>query len=365
MAKAHPKNERVKRRYYQWLETARGVSAATVDQTAAAIAAFERSTAGKDFAAFHIEQAMKFKRDLERPDPKTNNKLAKATIRSRLMAVKGFFKWLADQQGYKSRISHADCEYFNLTANDTRIATALRERPVPTIEQIHHVLAQAPEETDVEKRDRALIAFTLLTGMRDAAIASMPLGKVDIDARFVDQDARVVSTKNAKTMRTYFFPVGGTAEAIVADWITHLRSALLFSSTDPLFPSTEVFVGKGGAFAVAGVVRSFWTSAAPIRRIFRGRFEAAGLPYFHPHSFRKTLMQLAFRRKLDPEALKVWSQNLGHDNLATSLNSYGHVGDWRASEVMTELAKETGPGTGEDAPPPEVLEWIARQARRG
>lgn len=362
MAKAHPKNERAKRRYFQWLETAKGASEATIDQAAAAIAAFERSTGGKDFAAFHIEQAMKFKRDLEKPGPEKSDRLAKATIRSRLMAVKGFCKWLADQPGYKRRISHADCEYFNPTANDTRIATARRERPVPTIEQVHRVLACALHETDVEKRDRALIAFTLLTGMRDAAIASLPLGKVDLGARLVDQDARVVATKNAKTMRTYFFPVGGEAEAIVAEWIDHLRRVLLFSHSDPLFPSTKVSLGGDGAFAAAGLARAYWTSASPIRRIFRERFEAAGLPYFHPHSFRKTLMQLAFKRKLDPEALKVWSQNLGHDNLATSLNSYGHVNDWRAGEVMAALANgEINPDVDV---PAEVVAWFARQTRR-
>ena len=52
-------------------------------------------------------------------------------------------------------------------------------------------------------------------------------------------------------------------------------------------------------------------------------------------------MQLAFKLKLAPEALKVWNQNLGHDNLATSLNSYGHVKDWRADEVMAALASES------------------------
>ena len=31
-----------------------------------------------------------------------------------------------------------------------------------------------------------------------------------------------------------------------------------------------------------------WSSAGPIRRIFKVAFTAAGLPYFNPHSFRKT-----------------------------------------------------------------------------
>lgn len=360
MPKAQSKNERIKRKYLQWQETAKGASVKTTDQIAAAISAFEKSTGGKDFAAFHIEQPIKFKRDLEKPRSTTGKPLAKATIRSRLMAVKLFFKWLADQRGYKSRVSHADCEYFNLTANDTRVATARRERPTPALEQIQHVIANAPHQTPTEMRDRALIAFTLLTGMRDAAIASLPIGKLDIDARRIDQDARVVRTKNAKTMSTFFFPVGGNAEAIVADWQAFLRKRLFFSNTDPLFPRSQVGMGEDGGFSVLGVERAFWSSAAPIREIFRKRFEAAGLPYFHPHSFRKTLMKLAFQMKLDPESLKVWSQNLGHDNLATSLNSYGHVTNWRVSEVMAGLASAADTHTNEGLSS-EVIAWLKTQ----
>ncbi|HBX94081.1 MAG TPA: recombinase XerC, partial [Hyphomonas sp.] len=73
------------------------------------------------------------------------------------------------------RITHSDCEYFNVTANDRRVATAKRKQNVPSVEQIHHVIAAAPHETAIQKRDRAVIAFTFLTGMRNAAIASLPL----------------------------------------------------------------------------------------------------------------------------------------------------------------------------------------------
>ena len=35
-----------------------------------------------------------------------------------------------------------------------------------------------------------------------------------------------------------------------------------------------------------------WSNAGPIRTIFKNAFAAAGLPYFNPHSFRKTLALL-------------------------------------------------------------------------
>jgi integrase/recombinase XerD len=46
-------------------------------------------------------------------------------------------------------------------------AKAGRERPVPTLEQIRGVLAVMPHATEIDRRNRALIAFTLMTGVRD------------------------------------------------------------------------------------------------------------------------------------------------------------------------------------------------------
>jgi site-specific recombinase XerD len=86
------------------------------------------------------------------------------------------------QPGYKSRLSYTDMDYFNLSEKDVRIATAKRPARVPTIEQIKHVIASMPNNTVIEQRNCALIAFTLLTGARDSAIASMKLKHVDLMA---------------------------------------------------------------------------------------------------------------------------------------------------------------------------------------
>lgn len=87
----------------------------------------------------------------------------------------------------------------SVATKDTRIAKAARERPVPTLEQIRGVLAVMPYVTEIERRNRALIAFTLLTGVRDGALASLKLKHVDLAAAKVVQDAREVNTKFSKT----------------------------------------------------------------------------------------------------------------------------------------------------------------------
>jgi integrase len=128
-----------------------------------------------------------------------------------------FFIWLAGQPGYKSRISYSDAEYFNLSAKETRIAKATRPARVPTLEQIRHVIRSLPATTDIQRRDRSLIAFTILTGARDGAIASFKLRHVDIDEGKIDQDAREVQTKLSKSFITTFFPVGNDIRAVVFD----------------------------------------------------------------------------------------------------------------------------------------------------
>ena len=241
----------------------------------------------------------------------SGERLSKATQHSTLANLKRFFHWLAGQRGYKSRLKFTDADYFSLSDKDARVATARRPQRVPTLEQIKHVIAVMPAESEIARRDRALIAFTLLTGARDNAIASMKLKHVDLLNNSVFQDARQVKTKFSKTFTTVFFPVGDEVRQIVADWVNYLKIAKLWGNDDPLFPRTQVVVGKSFQFEVTGIRRDHWTTASPIRRIFEAAFVQAGVEYFNPHSFRNTLVRLGEQRCRSPEEFKAWSQNLG------------------------------------------------------
>jgi len=83
-----------------------------------------------------------------------------------LTQPKRFFQWLAWQPGYKSRLQYSAAEYFNLSDKDTRVATAQREQKVPTMEQIKHVINAMLSESDIERRNHALVAFTVTTGKK-------------------------------------------------------------------------------------------------------------------------------------------------------------------------------------------------------
>ena len=240
-------NERIKRRFFTYLKEAARYSEDSVDAAAAAIARFEQHTRHRDFRRFHFEQAIAFKKSpVEQPSPATGKPPSKATAKAILGHLHRFFFWLAGQPGYKSRFTYTDADYFNLSEKDCRVASASRPRPVPTLEQLHHVLDSMPADSLSERRNRAVIAFILLTGARDSAVASFRLKHVDLANGSVFQDARDVRTKFSKTFTTCFFPVGGQAREILADWVNTLRKDLLWGEDDPLFPATRTALGATG-----------------------------------------------------------------------------------------------------------------------
>jgi integrase len=338
MNKHHPENERIKRKYFAYLKDAKRHSEPTVDAVAKALSRFEEFNRYRDFKAFHFEQAVAFKRQLsEQTALRSGEKLSKATLHATLTQLKQFFQWLAWQPGYKARLQYSDAEYFNLSEKDTRIATAQRVKKSPTMEQVKHVLETMPDGDEIERRNRALVAFTLLTGARDSAIASVKLKHVDLIENCFHQDAREVKTKFSKTFMTYFFPVGEEVRQILVDWIRYLREIKLWGNDDPLFPATRVAIGTTRQFEAMGIDQAQWSTATPIRTIFREAFEGAGLPYFHPHSIRKTLARLGEQVCKSPEDFKAWSQNLGHEQVLTTFMSYGAVATERQCEIIRSL----------------------------
>lgn len=324
MTKHNAANERVKRDYYRYLKEARGRDEATIDAVAKSLARFEDSTGRKEFRRFHREQAVAFKRRLaDTLNARTGERLSKATMLSTLRDLRAFFFWLAHLPGFKSHIGYADADYFNLSDKDVAIARGRREKKVPTFAQVEHVLFVMKADTIVQRRDRALIAFAMLTGTRVTALTSLCLIHVDLSGGYVDHDARTVRTKFAKTFRTYFMRVSERALSIVVQWHAELSADVTRGPEDALFPSTEIALSASGGFAPIGLHRHGWSTSEPVRGIFRRAFASAGLSYFNPHGFRDMLVRHAMTLDLSPEAMKAWSQNLGHADVLTTFTSYG------------------------------------------
>lgn len=335
MPRYNPKNERIKKDYFRWLKDADRKADSTIDAIRKAIARFEEYTGYKDLGTFNKEQAIGFKKHLASSrGARDGEPLAKSTMLSTTGALKEFFRWLGWQPGYKTRIKVTDIEYLNLSEKDTRAAKAPAFKTFPTLEQVHAAVRKMPAESEVERRDRAVIAMLALTGARDSALISFRLKHIDLDRRLVMQDPREVTTKRSKRIDTFFFPVGGELEAIVVDWVRYLREEKLYGNDDPVFPRTRVVPDADGGFAVAGLEREFWSNADAVRRIFRTAFARIELSGFRPHSIRDTLAQYGERNSPTIEHFKAWSQNLGHEHVATTLTSYGNISAHRQGELV-------------------------------
>lgn len=335
------KNERIKREYFALLRQADRMAEATIDGIRKAILRYEEFTRYGDFSTFDRNAAVAFKAHmLKLTGARSGRPLSRATVHVTVQAIQAFLRWLSGQPGYKSKIATGDIRYLNLPRKDVAIATAARTKRVPTLEQVRAAIDAMPVNGEIEMRDRALMAFTIVTGIRDSAICSLRLKHIDIHQRLVIQHPAEVDTKFSRRIETFFFPVGDDLHRIVIDWVHYLREIKLFGNDDPLFPRTRVVAGDRMSFTSAGLEPVAWAKAGQIRSIFKAAFERAGVTYFNPHSFRDTLAILGERMCRTPEEFKSWSQNLGHESPLTTFISYGRVSLHRQGELVLNATRK-------------------------
>lgn len=341
MARYVEENERIKRDYSFYLRDAKGQDHKSIDKALAAIRRFEESSKFKPFKKFHRLQASAFKEHLLRlKNVRTGKPLGITTVDATLRLVQKFFHWLVSQRGYKRVLTYNDVEYFNNTLKASRVAHTKRDIPFPSMEQCAHAFQAMPNETEFEKRDKALFAFFMLTGARDGAVASLKLKHVNIETGQVFQDGREVNTKNSKTFRCQFLPVDCAYRECFLDWVIFLKTNKMFGPVDALFPKAKVAVLVGEGFTNVGLDRMGYRGTGKLNQIIRNAFSVVQMPQYTPHSLRKTLMQFGDQACHSMEQLKAWSLNLGHENLATSINSYLPVSEARQLEIINEMGKE-------------------------
>ncbi|WP_424929521.1 tyrosine-type recombinase/integrase [Amaricoccus tamworthensis] len=311
-----------------------------MDKVGSTLLDFEKAVGFKPFKLFHRDWAATYKRHLERrKNTRTGKPLGLSTRDASLRIVKKFIEWLAFQNGYRSRVNHADAEYFNNNMKNARAARSLRQIRYPSLEQCDAAFRAMPEDTEIERRDKAMFALLVLTGARDGAAATLRLKHVDVVEGMVFQDAREVKTKASKTIETWFFPVEPMYRRHLEAWVRHLRETRLFGPTDALFPK-QLVEAKDGKFKVTGFSYEPYANAQVVNKVFKAAFVSAGMYPYTPHSVRKTLAMLMDRCCRTMEERKAWSRNLGHEQLATTVSAYMPVSRERQRELIQSLTLE-------------------------
>jgi integrase len=326
------KNARILHSYQQHMQGPQGLHEKTIDARLRHILQFEAGLGGKLFRNITKEDINCFKSglmatDQDRVDNKT--KKAAATIVQTCRNLKHFLNWLFEQKNFRSmdRTLSDNC---NPTRRQIALSKAKKEKHIPTVEEIKALLASMPTDTINQRRDRAIIAFLILTGVRDGALVSLRLNHVDLEKKQVLQDATVVKTKASKTITAIWFPVDTEFMEIVDEWVLERRAAAK-SNEEPLFPRSPS--------ALPGHTRKelFWSTAAPVRKIMKEATKRAGIPYFVPHAVRSTLARLFDQIARTWEERKALSQNLGHEYIRTTEEHYGQLDLGRQRELIEGL----------------------------
>jgi len=339
MSKYNPLNERLKKQYEDTLLHENYREQRTADAVWKAINLFEHFTGKRAFTTFDMEQAKNFKRWLVKQENAKGGLLSVSTVRSTLKMLRDFFGWVALHPQYIRKVDARAAAYLRLSNNDERAGRATRELPVPSVKEVRQVLEAMPTETDIEKRDRAIIAFMALTAVRDAALISLKMKDVNRARTELWQDPKHVKTKNRKAIATTFQAFDPLWEEIVLEWLDYADKALGFQPNDPLFPQTAVKCNPATLqFEAIGLSREHWANATPVRQIFRAAFTRADLPYYNPHSFRNMVMIWVMENGTQLE-FKAVSQNIGHEHAMTSYNAYGKLNDHKRRSVIRSIGK--------------------------
>jgi len=332
------KNEKIKRKYLRRLREAEGLAKTTVLCAEKAICLYEDFTRHEDYALFNLNKAVGLKKWLLKRTHK-GKAISITTVHHYLHQLTRFFTWLSDRPGYKRRITADSVSYLSLDKKKVREVTAKRLVDSPSLDYVDKLADSIVIETEIDRRDQALIAFLLVSGMRDKAVATLRLGCFDRQTLKVDQDpAKGVQTKFGKSFVSVLFPFSDRLIEYVVGWAEYLERSKLFAPTDPLFPRSKVEQERGGlTFVATGIDRGFWKGTGSIRSILLKRSKKAGLPYFHPHIFRHAAIYMARKQCRNAEEIKAVSQNFGHEDVGTTMMTYGDLDQYRVIDVISGM----------------------------
>lgn len=338
MPEFNPVNEFVKKQYEEILLHARHRDPKTVHMVWNNINMFENFTGHADFKTFNPEQAKSFKASLEKQVNQKGEPLSLSTIRTILKNIRDFFEWLAIHPKYIRKVDGRAIQYLRLSDNANRAGRASRPKTPPSLEQLEKVLLAMPDETDIEKRNRAMFAFVIITCVRNDSLVTLKIKDVDATKKTVWQNPLHVRTKRRKGIVTGFVrAVMPCAEDIVLEWFRYADEVLKLQPNDPLFPKALVACNpETMSFEVQGLSKEHWANTQPVRDIFKRAFQAVGVPYFNPHLFRNTVCKWALKN-CSQYQYKALSQNLGHDNAMTTYNAYGNLTEDEQLEAVSGI----------------------------
>lgn len=327
------KNEIIKRKYEKYLKEAEGLADSSIRIARRALAKMDEFHEKNDYHHFGVDQAIKFKEWLRKGNPSISS------YTSICKQVQKFFRWLQTQKGFRGNITNEVTDYLNLSNKEDALSKCGRAQNIPTLEYVKKLVASIPANSEVDMRDRALISFACLTGIRDSALASLPFGAVDIEKMFVEQNPLDgVQTKFTKHITSKIFNFDEELVRCVTEWYKLLKDKQ-FKPEAPFFPQTKPCKIEGNLSFVPSteVMPVFWNGGSLVRQVFCKRAKDAKLEYYSPHKYRHLAIRLALNRARSGEEIKAISQNFGHEYVATTFAIYGNYQPEQLIQKLDEI----------------------------
>lgn len=337
MIKANVGNERQKRAFFRYLKEAQGKSTETIKKYEQAVIIYEEFSKFQDFSKFSPERATRFKNWLKIREV-SEKPLSNSTYVAYLRYLREFFSWLAQQRGFKQAITRDAIDYLNPSRKEKNMSQDRGYRVYPSKQHVLDLVNSIHGNTEIDMRDRALFAFTLLSGMRIDSIRTLPLECFDLDQRLVFADPRKgVRTKFGKSMVISLMIFNDTLMECIKLWKSYLDAK--FKQSDPLFPRAKSFKEPDclSYSESTDVEPSFFESISSLHKIFKDRSDQIHLKYYSPHSYRHLAVSLALKYCKTGKEIKAISQNFGHEYVATTFMNYGNMQQTELSEALGKI----------------------------
>lgn len=259
--------------------------------------------------------------------------LGLASQRNRLTPVKGFFRWLTQE----NHILHNPASELQLPRPHQRLPKAIL-----TAEEVERVLKQTLLYGETGRRDRAILETFYATGIRRMELANLKRDDIDIEQQ-------TLMIREGKGKKDRLLPIGERACAWINEYVMEVRPQL---AVEP--DRGYLFLNASGnpfnPHQLSDLARSY------LRRAGIKKEGAC-------HLFRHTMATLMLEHGADIRFIQAM---LGHADLSTT-QLYTRVSITKLKEVYQRTHPahlKTGQQTTDAAAPTaeDVLEQLAREA---